>query len=225
MMLSPFDPGHGPKVFLLPSFVGQTCVSSSLLQITMPQQLLQTLQAHPGIQQLRGAGMPKTMQRIAPLRNPGLLQITQKHHPGGRIAQGASPLTIKQQRLSWIPAPHPFLQRLTSIRTQINHSPRPILLPYNELNLPLLQLHIAHPRPQQLPNPHPGPQQDQDHRPISDFPNDRQQSLHILNVHRPGQGLGHLDPDPPGEHIGRHHSPFQSVPQKGVNLVQTSPDR
>jgi hypothetical protein len=102
--------------------------------------------------------MPQAMQGIALLRDLSLLKVSLKHHPGGRIAQGTSSLAIKEQRLSLLSLPHPFLQSLTGIPTQVNHSSGPILFPHDQMNLPLGQMHIPNPQLQQLSDPDPGPQ-------------------------------------------------------------------
>jgi len=186
----------------------------------MPQDLLQTLDPHPGIQQLRGTGMPQTMQRIALLQDAGLLQVPLKHHPGGGIAQRASPLTINEQRFAGISFPHPFLQRPAGIHAQVHHSSRPVLLPHHQMDLPLRQIDIRNPQIKQLSNPDPGPQQHQDHRPVPNLLNHRQKSFHIQRIHRPGQGLGHLDANPPAQHLGGNHFSFDQIPKKRFDLPQ-----
>ena len=44
-----FDTCHGFIVFFFPGFIGQPGIAKGHLQAAVPQQLLQTLQAHAGI--------------------------------------------------------------------------------------------------------------------------------------------------------------------------------
>jgi len=220
ILLPPFDPGHGPKVFLFTGFIRQPGIPPGLLQVAMPQDLLQTFDPHPGIQQLRGAGMPQTMQRIALLPYPGLLQVPLKHRPGGGIGQGVSPLAIEEQRFSLLPFPHPFLQRPTGIHAQVHDSSRPVLLPHHQMNLAFRQIDIRNPQGKQLSNPDPGPQQPQDHRPAPNLVYHGQKSVYIPRIHRPGQGFGHLDAYSPAQHLGGNHFPLDQIPKKRFDLPQ-----
>ena len=53
-----FNNAHGLEVFLFPGCVGQLSIAQGHLQIAVTQQLLQTLDAHAGIKQFGGKGMP-----------------------------------------------------------------------------------------------------------------------------------------------------------------------
>ena len=66
--VSPFYPGHGLKIFFLPGLIGKPGISPCLLDTPVPQQYLETLQAHAGIEKLRGKGMAKRMQGISLVR-------------------------------------------------------------------------------------------------------------------------------------------------------------
>jgi hypothetical protein len=79
------------------------------------------------------------------MRQVCLLKIFAKQHPGSGIAHRASPLSIKEQRLVRISLLIPDPHCLTGIFTEVNHPPRPILLPNPEKNLPLIQMNVTDP--------------------------------------------------------------------------------
>ena len=60
----PFYYGHGLKIFFLAGLIGKPGIAPCLFNVTMSQQHLETLQAHAGIEKLRGKGVTKSMQGI-----------------------------------------------------------------------------------------------------------------------------------------------------------------
>jgi hypothetical protein len=71
MELLTFNNTHGFKVFFFPGSVRQLGIAKRHLQVAVPQQLLQTLDAHAGIEQLGGKGVPQTVQGVALVRQIG----------------------------------------------------------------------------------------------------------------------------------------------------------
>ena len=97
-----FDDRHGPEVLFPAGVVRQPGVTPGHLDTAMPQELLQTLQAHASVQQLGGTGMPEAMQTVALMRQAGGLQIFGEPHPDGGVTQLLSPLTVKQTFLGQV---------------------------------------------------------------------------------------------------------------------------
>ncbi len=59
-----FYDGHGLKIFFLPGLVGEPGITPGLFNITVPQQHLETLQAHADIKKLCGESVTKGVQGI-----------------------------------------------------------------------------------------------------------------------------------------------------------------
>src|SRR5208283_1415646 len=69
---------HCSEVFLLACLVGQPGVSSGYLKARVPQEMLQTLKPHPGIQELACKGVAETMDRIAFVGKACFFQVNNK---------------------------------------------------------------------------------------------------------------------------------------------------
>ena len=82
MDLFSFNNGHGFKVLFFTGFVREPGIAQSHLQAAMAQKLLQTLQAHPGIEKLGGKGVTQAVQGIALVRKTCFFQIFNKLAPG-----------------------------------------------------------------------------------------------------------------------------------------------
>src|SRR5664279_5530695 len=91
-----FNDRHRPEVLFPAGVVRQLGVAPGHLDTAVPQELLQTLQTHAGVQQLGGTGVPETMQTIALMRQACLVQILTKHHSGRSVAQALPSLAVKQ---------------------------------------------------------------------------------------------------------------------------------
>ena len=63
-----FDDRHRPEVLVPAGVIRQPGVAPGHLDAAVAQKLLQTLQAHAGVQQLGGTGVPQTMETIALMR-------------------------------------------------------------------------------------------------------------------------------------------------------------
>src|SRR5208283_4065058 len=85
MDASLLDNHHSAEVFLLTTLISEACISPSRLYLAVPKQQLQTFQAHPGIEQLTGKGMPQAVNRVAFVLQPCLPKIVGKDIPGRRV--------------------------------------------------------------------------------------------------------------------------------------------
>ena len=77
------------------------------------------------------------------MRQVCLLKIFAKQHPSSGITHRASPLSVKEQHLVSISLLPPGPHRLTSILTEVDHPPHPILLPNPKKDLPLVQMNVT----------------------------------------------------------------------------------
>ena len=73
----------------------------------MTQELLETFQAHPRIEQLGGEGMAKTMHGVALLFESGLLDIFYEPAPSGAVTEGLIALAVKEKLLVQVPSAKP----------------------------------------------------------------------------------------------------------------------
>jgi hypothetical protein len=123
------------------------------------QQHLQTLQTHAGIEEFRGEGVTKRVNRVSPMIQPGFPDIAHEPVPGRAVAHPApfAP-AVEQILFARIPCFHPVPQGTEGIIAEIHNSPQPVLLPLVDLNPPLPEVDIRNPRMKQLPDPHPRPQ-------------------------------------------------------------------
>jgi hypothetical protein len=112
------------------------------------------------------------MQGIALVEESRPGQVFGKDGPGSLIAQAVAPLAIEQEQLVGLPLPQPALQCSTSIIAEVHHPAHPRFSRLIDRNPSLPQVHIRNHGIQELPNPHPGPEQHQDHGPIPDGIND-----------------------------------------------------
>ncbi len=69
----------------------------------MPQKLLENLQAHPGIEQLRGKRVAQAVNRIALLVQPGFAEILDEAAPCRTVAKAAMVLSIKEIGFFFLP--------------------------------------------------------------------------------------------------------------------------
>jgi hypothetical protein len=112
------------------------------------------------------------MQGIALVDESRPGQVFGKDGPGSLIAQAVAPLAIEQEHRVGLPLPQPALQCSTSIIAEVHHPAHPGLSRLIDGNPSLLQVYILNHGIQELPNPHPGPEQHQDHGSIPDGIND-----------------------------------------------------
>src|SRR4030042_4781954 len=96
MTLPFFDDRHRPEVLFPAGVVRQPGVAPGHLDAAVPQELLQALQAHAGVQQLGGTGVPETMEAITLRRQACYLQIFGEHHPARGVSQALASLAIEE---------------------------------------------------------------------------------------------------------------------------------
>lgn len=112
----------------------------------MPQEHLQALQAHPGIEKLCCKGMAKRVDRVAPMIQPRLLDIVHEPAPGRAVAHRASlAAAVEQVLLQDVSLSHPALQSRKRVIAEVHHSTQPVLLPFVDLDAALSEVHIHDP--------------------------------------------------------------------------------
>jgi hypothetical protein len=72
------------------------------------EKLLETFQAHPGVEKLGGERVAKTMDGVALLIEPCLLEIVYKQAPAGTVTEMPMALAVKDELLVLVPSPKPY---------------------------------------------------------------------------------------------------------------------
>ena len=214
------DDGHRPEVLLFAGGVGEPGIAPGHLDRAMPQERLQALQPHPGIEQLAGKGVPQAVQCVALVREIRLIQEHYKTRARHLIAQRAAVLATEDQLRFPAPDLKPVFERLAGVVGQINDAAHAVLLGLKDFDALLGQVHIGKRCVQQLPDAHAGPQQDQHHRPVPGPLDHREQPSHILRVDRPRQAVGHLDTQLTLEKIRTENFPVHQKPDEGIQTHQ-----
>jgi len=123
----------------------------------MPQQHLQALQAHPGIEQLCGKGMAKRMQGVSLMGKAGFHDILLKDKTGRTISHAFPALSVKKKLRMDISYLEPCLQGVHRIITEINYTSLPVLFSLVNIDLAILEVKIVHLGVQQLADSHARP--------------------------------------------------------------------
>jgi len=92
---------------LLTGCVREPGIAAGHLDILMAQELLETFQAHPGVEQLGGERVAETMHGVAFLFETGLLNIFYEPAPSGTVTDGLIVPAVKDKLLVLIPFPKP----------------------------------------------------------------------------------------------------------------------
>jgi hypothetical protein len=140
MDLSFFDSGHGPEVLLFSGCIREPGVSTGHLNIVVTQQLLETFQAHSGVEKLGSKRMAKTMDRMALLIESCLLEVFHKKASARTVTELPMAPAVKDELLGLVPAPEPEFEGEEGIIAQIDHPPHAVLLSFEEMNLSALDV-------------------------------------------------------------------------------------
>jgi hypothetical protein len=151
----------------------------------MAQELLETFQAHPGIEKLGGECVAKTMDGVALPFESGLLNVFYEPAPSGTVTDGLIAVAVKDKLLVLIPSPKPEFQGHKNIVAQIDHPPHAVLLALEEMDFSIPDIEIVQPKPQGLADPHARAQEQKDQGPVPDVVNRREKLFHIGGVHGP----------------------------------------
>lgn len=216
----PFYDRHGPKVLLLPGFVGEPRIAPGDLDAVVPQKRLQTLQAHPRIEKLAGKGVSQTVNRISLMGQSSSLQISIKHHPSTAVAECVSPVGIEEKLLLGVSPVKPALQGISTIIAEIHDPATAGLCPFTNGDSPFINADVTDPGRQQLADPHPGSQKHQDHSPIPDVLNNRKEPSGIGWIQGPRQILRQSEPDLSYQNLWRDDLFLNQKANKGMNPVQ-----
>jgi hypothetical protein len=142
--LPPFYHRHGSEVFFFPGLVREPGITACHIQRAMPQQRLETLDPHPGIEKLAGKGMPKRMQGIPLMGKTGFRDIPLKDKTGCTIGHAFPALSIKKKRFPNISPRKPYLQGVHGILTEINNPTLPVLFSLVNINLAIPEMKLVH---------------------------------------------------------------------------------
>jgi len=138
-----FDHSHGPEVLFFASCIREPGVSAGHLNILVTKKLLETFQAHPGVEKLRGKRMAKTMNRVTLLLKPCLLEVFHEKAPAATVTEVSITPAVKDELLVLIPSLKPEFDRKQGIITKINHSPHTVLLSLKEMDLSVSDIEIV----------------------------------------------------------------------------------
>jgi len=89
----------------------------------MTEELLETFQAHPRVQKLRGKRVAEAMNRVALLLKPCLLEVFHEKGSAGTVTEVPLAATIKDEFLALVPSPEPQFHGKQRIIAQIHHPP------------------------------------------------------------------------------------------------------
>jgi hypothetical protein len=109
----------------------------------MAEKLLETFQAHPGIEKLGGKRVTKTMDRVALLIEPCLLEVFYEKASAGTVTEVPMALAVKDELLVLVPSPEPEFDGEEGIIAQIDHPPHAVLLSLVQMNLSALDVQIV----------------------------------------------------------------------------------
>jgi hypothetical protein len=108
----------------------------------MAKELLETFQAHSGIEKLGGERVAKTMDRAALLIQSCPFEVFCEKVSAGAVAEMSIALAIKDELLVLVPSPQPEFDRKQRIIAQIDYSSHAVLLSLEEMNLSALDIQI-----------------------------------------------------------------------------------
>ena len=128
---------------MLTGGVGEPGVSTGHLDILMTEKLLETFQAHPGVEKLRGKRMTKTMHRVVLLIKPCFLEVFYKKAPAATVTEVPIALAVKDELLVLVPSPEPEFDGKEGIIAQLDDSPHAVLLSLVQMNLSALDVQIV----------------------------------------------------------------------------------
>jgi hypothetical protein len=128
---------------LLTGSVGEPGVSAGHLDILMPQKLLETFETHPRVEKLGGKRVAKTMDRVAFLIEPCLLEVFHEEVSAGTVTKVPMAQAVKDELLVLVPSPKPEFDGKERIVAQVDHPPHAILLSLEKMNLPALDVQIV----------------------------------------------------------------------------------
>ena len=142
---------------MLTGSVSEPGVAAGHLYILMTEELLETFQAHPGVEKLGGERVAKTMHRVALLIEPCLLEIFHEAAPAGTVTEAPIALAVKDELLVLVPSPKPEFYGEQGIIAQVDHPPHAVLLSLEEMNLSAPDIEIVQPKAQGLADPYTRP--------------------------------------------------------------------
>ena len=105
--------------------------------------LMETFQAHSGVKKLRGKRVTQTMDRVALLIEPCFLEVFYEKASAGTVTEVPIALTVKDKLLVLVPSPKPEFYGKQRIISQVDHPPHAVLLSFEEMNLPALDVQIV----------------------------------------------------------------------------------
>ena len=73
----------------------------------MPQERLETFQAHPRVEKLGGERMAKTVHGVALLIEPCFLEVFHEYAPAATVTEVPMALTVKEELLGLVPSLKP----------------------------------------------------------------------------------------------------------------------
>jgi hypothetical protein len=109
----------------------------------MTQKLLETFQAHPGIEELGGERVTETMHRVALLIESCPLEIFHEKVSTGTVTEVPIALAVKEELLALVSSPEPEFHGKEGIIAQVDHPPHAVLLSLEEMNLSFPDIQIV----------------------------------------------------------------------------------